>query len=930
MTELKGSDTVDAAPETTEEHRKKPASRRAGSSAKKNAATARKSEDSPAPVEENAAGKSRGASAKSPAKRASAKSAAQAKASPAVPEKITAGAAPLADGGNAPQEDAPAAKSTARGRKSPAKTAEPQPAAKGSRRQKTVTASEDVAEAAPQLPGDGSPTREDTPKTPAKRAKSTGSAAKKSPAGRKPRSATSDAPAGETTVLPVPETATAAPHTSSSSEILPESTETPPTPKARGPRSGPGRPRSKAVTAAAPEDPLERPAAPQLESAPEEERRPAPLETETLSSPEAATAPAKVAEPEQEAARRAEAAEPAVPAAIMDFPSGFGDTGPEDVFASLDQEDDGASEEEGESAGTDTVEKKRRGRSRRGGRGRKKASAQSAAAETTPQPAAGTLPEDSIVPAALETPDHSDDFLPDDEDESPPAGHISFLDEDEDEAAPGKVSAAKASRRKMFVSVLPEEQVEVVITEEGQVQEYYVEMLHQAKTKGNIYKGIVHNVDPNLQAAFVTYGAVKNGFLQIDEVHPEYYVSPHDSTKSRKYPPIQKVLKSGQELLVQVVKEPAGTKGAFLTTYLSMPGRFLVLTPGREQIGVSRKVESETERARLRELLEGLSPGPGLGVIVRTVSMGASKTSLQRDLQFLKRTWKDVRTRGTTDKAPCLVYQEMDLTSRAVRDYLTENIGEVWIDDENTCAAVTEIAEALFPRKQNFVRLHKESTTPLFERFNLQKQLDQIHSREVSLPSGGRLVIDPTEALTAIDINSGRSSGKNNFEDMAYRTNMEAAKMIPLQLRLRDIGGQVVADFIEMRDKNHWRDVEKTLRNGMKVDRARYDVGKIGPFGMLEMVRQRLGSSAISVSTEPCPCCNGTGVRRNMEWQSQHALRDILRLLRNAQANNESAVTYAAEQPLAMHLLNHKRQRLLDMEQRYGARLDILVKVSAE
>ncbi|MDL2207976.1 Rne/Rng family ribonuclease [Desulfovibrio sp. OttesenSCG-928-M16] len=480
----------------------------------------------------------------------------------------------------------------------------------------------------------------------------------------------------------------------------------------------------------------------------------------------------------------------------------------------------------------------------------------------------------------------------------------------------------------MFVCVLPGEQVEVVITEEGQVQEYYVEMLHQAKIKGNIYKGIVHNVDANLQAAFVSYGQVKNGFLQIDEVHPEYYVAPHEAAKGRKYPPIQKVLKTGQEVLVQVVKEPAGTKGAFLTTYLSLPGRFLVLTPGREQIGVSRKVDDEGERARLRELLEGLTPGPGLGVIVRTVSMGASKSNLQRDLQFLKRTWKEVRTRGTSEKAPCLVYQEMDLTARAVRDYLTDAIGEIWIDDESTAATVTEVAEALFPRKKGLVRLHDNTGAPLFERFNIQRQLDQIHSREVGLPSGGRLVIDPTEALTAIDINSGRSGGKSNFEDMAYRTNMEAAKMIPLQLRLRDIGGQVVADFIEMRDRSHWREVEKTLRNGMKVDRARYDVGKISPFGMLEIVRQRLGSSAISISSEPCPCCNGTGVRRNMEWQSQHALRDIQRLLRTAQTQKEKQVTYEAEAPLALHLLNHKRGRLFAMEQAADVSLEIVIKES--
>jgi len=584
---------------------------------------------------------------------------------------------------------------------------------------------------------------------------------------------------------------------------------------------------------------------------------------------------------------------------LADFPSSFDDLSTEDAFADAEGEDEGADGE--------TPARKRRSRGRRG-RGRKKGTAQAAeqpveeSAENTDSPA----PSENIF---------------EDEDESPED------DNARETEAKSSSAEAKAARKKMFVSVLPDEQVEVIISEEGQVLEYYVEMLHQAKTKGNIYKGIIHNVDPNLQAAFVNYGAVKNGFLQIDEVHPEYYNVVHESEKGRKYPPIQKVLKPGQEVLVQVVKEPAGTKGAFLTTYLSIPGRYLVLTPGREQIGVSRKVENEKERARLRELLEGLTPGQGLGVIVRTVSMGASKTNLQRDLQFLKRTWKEVRAHGAADKAPCLIYQEQDLTARAIRDYLTENIGEVWVDDEHTAGEVAEIATALFPRKHNLVRMHKEDTgTSLFERFNLQRQLDQIHSREVSLPSGGRLVIDPTEALTAIDINSGRSGGKNNFEDMAYRTNMEAAKMIPLQLRLRDIGGQVVADFIEMRDKSHWREVEKTLRNGMKVDRARYDVGKIGPFGMLEIVRQRLGSSAISVSTEPCPCCNGSGIRRNMEWQSQKALRDILRALRVAQTQKQESVTYVADPELALQLLNHKRQRLLEMENTYGIAIQIAFK----
>ncbi|MDR1241615.1 MAG: Rne/Rng family ribonuclease [Deltaproteobacteria bacterium] len=487
-------------------------------------------------------------------------------------------------------------------------------------------------------------------------------------------------------------------------------------------------------------------------------------------------------------------------------------------------------------------------------------------------------------------------------------------------ASAGEQAKAK---RKMLVSVLPGEQVEVVIAENGLVQEYYIELLHQAKIKGNIYKGIIHNVDPNLQAAFVAYGAAKNGFLQIDEVHPEYYLAPHETAKAHKYPLIQKVLKPGQEILVQVVKEPSGTKGAFLTSYLSLPGRFLVLTPGNEQIGVSRKVESEEERTRLRELLSGLNPGEGLGVIVRTVSAGTTKTNLQRDLQQLKRVWKEVRKKGSTELAPSLIYQEMALDTRAVRDYLTEEITELWVDDEEMAVQIRELVTLLFPKRENVVHLHTDLEHTLFEHFNLKKQLEQVHSREVTLPSGGRLVFDHTEALMAVDINSGRAVGKNNFEDTAYKTNLEAAQQIPLQLRLRDIGGQVVIDFIEMRDRSHWRDLEKAVRNGMKGDRARHDIGKISSFGLLEIVRQRLSSSAISVTSEPCPCCKGTGQRRNMEWQALQALREIRSLLRKQSESGASTAVYSNLPELVLYLLNQKKERLLEMEKSFGVKLEL-------
>lgn len=515
------------------------------------------------------------------------------------------------------------------------------------------------------------------------------------------------------------------------------------------------------------------------------------------------------------------------------------------------------------------------------------------------------------------------------------AAAAAALQEAEEEAAEDEEQADKKSRRgvkpaaavdrKMLVSVLPGDMVEVALTEDGALREYYVEMTHQAKIRGNIYKGVINNIDANLQAAFVNYGNVKNGFLQIDEVHPEYYLQPHEPSKGRKYPPIQKVLKPGQEVLVQVVKEPNGSKGAFLTTWLSLAGRFLVLTPGQEQIGISRKVEDGEERNRLRELIRGLEPGEGLGAIVRTVSAGTSKTTLQKDLSFLKRVWKDIRKRATTEKVPSLIYQEPGLASRSVRDYLSDDISEVWVDDAETADSIREMAGLLFPRKADLVHLYEGQDKTLWERFGLLAQIEQVHAREVIMPSGGRLVFDQTEALMAIDINSGKIGGKTNFESMAFRTNMEAAAAIARQLRLRDIGGQIVIDFIEMRDQDHCRDVEKELRNAMKGDRARHDIGKMSSFGLLQIVRQRTGSSAISISMEPCPFCRGTGQRRNMEWQAVQSLRDLNRALRGAAASGQTEYTHTVGAELGMYLLNHKRERLALLEKEHHIRLDIRI-----
>ncbi len=506
-----------------------------------------------------------------------------------------------------------------------------------------------------------------------------------------------------------------------------------------------------------------------------------------------------------------------------------------------------------------------------------------------------------------------------------------------DAAGPEEKADAKKVRRILYLSVVPNEQAEVVITEDGQVAEYFVEMSHQVKIRGNIYKGVINNIDANLQAAFVNFGNGKNGFLQIDEVHPEYYLTPHDETQSgSKYPPIQKALKVGQEVLVQIVKEPAGSKGAFLTTWISIAGRFLVLTPGKEQIGVSRKVTDMSERARLKELLNGIQPGENMGVIIRTASEGADKESIQQDLVFLKKLYEEIKEKASSEKSPSLIYQEADLVSRSVRDYLSDDIAEIWTDDEETQKRVAETAKLLFPGK-DLVRLHKDQRHGMWERFNILKQLESVTSREVLLPSGGRLVFDQTEALMAIDINSGKTQGKTNFESMVFRTNMEAAEAIARHLRLRDIGGQVVIDFIEMRDKSHCTDVERALRSAMRRDKACHDVGRMSSFGLLELVRQRTGTSAISISTEPCPHCHGTGLRRNMEWQALHTLRDMeIRMAKikdgakskknERRPADNSLFQYECGAELALYILNRKRDRIDALEEKFGMRIEVQIK----
>lgn len=476
------------------------------------------------------------------------------------------------------------------------------------------------------------------------------------------------------------------------------------------------------------------------------------------------------------------------------------------------------------------------------------------------------------------------------------------------------------SKHIIYISVMPGEQTEVAIAVDNDMSEYYIELLHQRKTKGNIYKGIVNNLDTNLQAAFINYGAEKNGFLQIDELHPEYYRIPFTPTKTKKYPLIQQVLKPGDEILVQIVKEATPKKGAFLTSYPTLAGRYFILTPGHEQKSISRKIEEEEKRKHLLALLEDIDPGKHFGIILRTSSAHTTKLALLRDLQFLKRLWKTIIDDVQSSTAPALVYQEPTLARRAVRDFLTEDITKIIVDDKETFELVREYVTLLFPRKSKMVEFYTNPQIPLFEYSGLQQQIEQVYSREVELPSGGRLVFDQTEALMAIDINSGKITGKNNFEAMALKINLEAAEVIAKQLRLKDIGGQIVIDFIEMKEQKHWAEVERTMKQAMKVDKARYEVGKISSFGLMQIIRQRMGLSALSTLSELCPYCSGTGVRANMEWQATTALKEISHLI---QTSHDDTCIYHTTEKVALYLLNKKRFQLLALEEEYNKSIQI-------
>ncbi len=461
--------------------------------------------------------------------------------------------------------------------------------------------------------------------------------------------------------------------------------------------------------------------------------------------------------------------------------------------------------------------------------------------------------------------------------------------------------------KKILINAVDPEEVRIAIVDQNKLEGFHIETTAREITKGNVYKGTIVRVEPSLQAVFVDYGAERHGFLQKQEIHPDYYLETHSGGTS-----VQDVLKSGQELLVQITKDPVMKKGAMLTTYISLAGRFVVLMPGSKSRGVSRQIEDETERDRLKALVDSAKLPENFGVIVRTAAEECNKTMMTKDLQSLMRLWKELRKRGMEEKAPALLYKERSLSIRSLRDYLTADVDSVLVDDPGVYEEIREFMNIISPKRVSIVKLHKDPK-PIFGKHQLEEQISSIFNSRVNLKSGGSVVIHPTEALVSVDVNSGKSTREASVEKTAYQTNLEAAEEVARQLRLRDLGGLIVVDFIDMRDAKHRSAVEKAMRDHTKADKARIKVGKISQFGLMEMSRQRIAPSIEFGSYIECPQCHGKGMVPSADTLALSFLRKLrLETLKPEVALVEGTLPVN----VADILLNKKRKELAELENR--------------
>ena len=538
--------------------------------------------------------------------------------------------------------------------------------------------------------------------------------------------------------------------------------------------------------------------------------------------------------------------------------------------------------------------------------------------------------------------------------------------------------------KRMLIDATHPEETRVVVADGNDLLEYDYETSTKRQIKSNIYLAKVTRVEPSLQAAFVDFGGNRHGFLAFSEIHPDYYQIPVEDREkllaaeshsdddedddapehaesdgehakaegdenvvsepddediheladahrkrlrklTRSYK-IQEVIKRRQILLVQVVKEERGNKGAALTTYLSLPGRYCVLMPNTSRGGgISRKITDPKHRRAMKSIMSDMEIPDGMAVIMRTAGVERTKAEIKRDYEYLRRVWDETRELTMDSTAPALIYEEGDVIKRALRDIYDRDIDEVLIEGDDAYKAAKALMRTMIPSHAKRVQKYDDPSIPLFNRYQIDQQLDAIHDPVVQLKSGGYLVINPTEALVAIDVNSGRSTRERNVEQTAYRTNLEAAEEVARQLRLRDLAGLVVIDFIDMDVSRNNHTVERKLKEAMSTDRARIQIGRISSFGLLELSRQRLRSSLHEAHTQTCPVCQGAGFVRSTESTSMAILRE---LEEEGLRKRTSEVVVTAHTDIALYLLNQKRDTLREIEERHGVR--ILVRADAD
>ena len=473
---------------------------------------------------------------------------------------------------------------------------------------------------------------------------------------------------------------------------------------------------------------------------------------------------------------------------------------------------------------------------------------------------------------------------------------------------------------KLLINTDEPEECRIALLEDGRVEDFHLQSVMHTQTRGNIYKGKVMAVEPSLQAAFVDIGLEKNGFLPLNDIHPEYYTNPDLREESLKKLRIDQVLKRGQEVMVQVVKEAVGNKGANMTTFISLPGRFLVLMPGSDSAGISKKIGDDKQRDKLRKTMQSLEIPEGIGYIVRTASQGLTKTALAQDLKYLLNLWEEIRDKGRKAKKPGLLHHEQNSIAKFLRDHYTQTIQEIVVDNEEAHSQVSDFLE-LIPAtgKKTKVRLHTDSR-PLFNYYGIEKQIEQIYQPQVALPSGGSIVITPTEALVSIDVNSGSTDRGGNFEDSIFQANMEAAEELTRQLRLRDLGGLIVVDFIDMRDNKNKRAVERRVKACLKRDKAKSDTGLISKFGLMQISRQKISSPVEKGAYITCEHCRGRGLVRSPEGLALSFLRRI-----QTGASDKGVLKVICHLPLdsAEYLQNHKRHDIAELENNYQVSIEI-------